>query len=315
MKSILGGRLREKEEEGEEEKGDKREISALPRFLVRSVAHERSFAGELPSPLGRRGEKGEGNSPCGNEATPRLPAWEQNDASPPRTGRRTRQCLVFPWRTRQQPRLLINSHLNTFGFLLTCSSGSWGIKGTTSKGASGAGSGRKPSGSRPVDPSLSSFSSPSPSVSKGRGVSVTKNSDYDSFILPFVSDTSFLEFCIKQSTSEVEMLLRENLGSMDPNHEFIDKFLNYKEFLPSDVLESAFQLQQSHNPSTGSGSHRHSNTTTATEADGAEEGLDGPSKGQGKKKGKKGQKVSASILGFNVISNRIMMGEIQSIQD
>ncbi|RZR73140.1 hypothetical protein BHM03_00020791 [Ensete ventricosum] len=210
-----------------------REISALPRFLVRSVAHERSFAGELPSPLGRRGEKGEGNSPCGNEATPRLPAWEQNDASSSRREER------------------------------------------------------------------GNASSP----------------HYDSFILPFVSDTSFLEFCIKQSTSEVEMLLRENLGSMDPNHEFIDKFLNYKEFLPSDVLESAFQLQQSHNPSTGSGSHRHSNTTTATEADGAEEGLDGPSKGQGKKKGKKGQKVSASILGFNVISNRIMMGEIQSIQD
>lgn len=111
------------------------------------------------------------------------------------------------------------------------------------------------------------------------------------------------------------MLLRENLGSMDPNHEFIDKFLNYKEFLPSDVLEIAFQLQKPHNPSTGSASHRNSNTTAATEADGAEEGLDGPSKGRVKKKGKKGQKVNASILGFNVVSNRIMMGEIQSIQD
>lgn len=136
-----------------------------------------------------------------------------------------------------------------------------------------------------------------------------------SFILPFVSDTSFLEFCIKQSTSEAEMLLRENLGSMDPNHEFIDKFLNYKEFLPSDVLEIAFQLPKSHNPSTGGASHHNSNMTAATEADGAEEGLEGPSKGRGKKKGKKGQKVSASILGFNVVSNRIMMGEIQSIQD
>ncbi|URD98913.1 GYF domain [Musa troglodytarum] len=204
------------------------------------------------------------------------------------------------------------------------SPGSWGIKGTTSKGASGAGSGQKPSGSRPVNQSLSSFSSPSPSVSKGRGVSVTKNSEATEFRdwcvnewirLTGTNDTSFLEFCIKQSTSEAEMLLRENLGSMDPNHEFIDKFLNYKEFLPSDVLEIAFQLQKSHNPSTESVSHRNSNTATATEADGAEEGLDGPSKGRAKKKGKKGQKVSASILGFNVVSNRIMMGEIQSIQD
>ncbi|THU74620.1 hypothetical protein C4D60_Mb04t35300 [Musa balbisiana] len=205
------------------------------------------------------------------------------------------------------------------------SSGSWGIKGTTSKGASGAGSGRKPSGSRPVDQSLSSFSSPSPSVSKGsRGVSVTKNSEAMEFRdwcvnewirLTGTNDTSFLEFCIKQSTSEAEMLLRENLGSMDPNHEFIDKFLNYKEFLPSDVLEIAFQLPKSHNPSTGGASHHNSNMTAATEADGAEEGLEGPSKGRGKKKGKKGQKVSASILGFNVVSNRIMMGEIQSIQD
>nr|XP_009397720.1 PREDICTED: uncharacterized protein LOC103982504 [Musa acuminata subsp. malaccensis] len=194
------------------------------------------------------------------------------------------------------------------------SSGSWGIKGTTSKGASGAGSGRKPSGSRPVDQSLSSFSSPSPSVSK-EAMEFRDWCVNEWIGLTGTNDTSFLEFCIKQSTSEAEMLLRENLGSMDPNHEFIDKFLNYKEFLPSDVLEIAFQLQKPHNPSTGSASHRNSNTTAATEADGAEEGLDGPSKGRVKKKGKKGQKVSASILGFNVVSNRIMMGEIQSIQD
>lgn len=34
--------------------------------------------------------------------------------------------------------------------------------------------------------------------------------------------------------------------------------------------------------------------------------------GGGKKKGKKGKKVSLSllVLGFNVVSNRIMMGEI-----
>ncbi|RRT84831.1 hypothetical protein B296_00007281 [Ensete ventricosum] len=295
MKSIFGGRLREKEEEGEEEKGDKREISALPWFLVRSVAHERSFAGELPSPHGRRGEKGEGNSPCGNEATPRLLAWEQNDASPPRAGR-----------NEAMPRLPVEN------------------EATDLSPRAGRRRMRRLAMDMACDFSLNDSVSYNFLFAEAmefrdwcvnEWIRLTGTNDYDSFILPFVSDTSFLEFCIKQSTSEVEMLLRENLGSMDPNHEFIDKFLNYKEFLPSDVLEIAFQLQKSHNPSTGSASHRHSNTTTATEADGAEEGLDGPSKGQGKKKGKKGQKVSASILGFNVISNRIMMGEIQSIQD
>ncbi|GMI91248.1 Essential for poteXvirus Accumulation 1 [Hibiscus trionum] len=35
----------------------------------------------------------------------------------------------------------------------------------------------------------------------------------------------------------------------------------------------------------------------------------------GKKKGKKGKKVSPAVLGFNVVSNRIMMGEIQVLED
>ncbi|KAK8551867.1 hypothetical protein V6N12_040487 [Hibiscus sabdariffa] len=39
---------------------------------------------------------------------------------------------------------------------------------------------------------------------------------------------------------------------------------------------------------------------------------DVPSREGGKKKGKKGKKVSPAVLGFNVVSNRIMMGEIQA---
>ncbi|KAF6166620.1 hypothetical protein GIB67_005482 [Kingdonia uniflora] len=39
------------------------------------------------------------------------------------------------------------------------------------------------------------------------------------------------------------------------------------------------------------------------------------SNGGGKKKGKRGKKVSPLVLGFNVVSNRIMMGEIQTIED
>ncbi|XP_074273271.1 protein ESSENTIAL FOR POTEXVIRUS ACCUMULATION 1 [Silene latifolia] len=117
-------------------------------------------------------------------------------------------------------------------------------------------------------------------------------------------DTSFLEFCLKQSKSEAEALLRENLGSFDPNHEFIEKFLNYKEMLPADVLETAFQSQ---------------NDQKAYN-DGAKDvisdyGVLGDSAKGGKKKGKKGKKVSPSVLGFNVVSNRIMMGEIQTLED
>ncbi|URD85907.1 GYF domain [Musa troglodytarum] len=209
------------------------------------------------------------------------------------------------------------------GFPPSQSSVSWGVKGTPSKGASGAGSGQKPSGSRPVDQSLSASPGPVVSVSKGRSVPTTKNSEAvefrdwcvnEWFRLTGTNDTSFLEFCIKQSTSEAEVLLRENIGSLDRNHEFIDNFLNYKEFLAPDVLETAFQSQKSRNTSEQNTSLRSSNTATDAE-EGLEDGLDGPSKGRGKKKGKKGQKVNPSILGFNVVSNRIMKGEIQSIED
>ncbi|CAN6202974.1 unnamed protein product [Urochloa humidicola] len=122
------------------------------------------------------------------------------------------------------------------------------------------------------------------------------------------NDISFLEFCIKQSTAEAETLLRENIGSLDRNHQFIDKFLNYKAFLSSEVIDMAFQA-----PSTrgarGDGTARAYPATAARGGMGADMELDGG----GKKKGKKGKKVSAAVLGFNVVSNRIMMGEIQNV--
>lgn len=123
----------------------------------------------------------------------------------------------------------------------------------------------------------------------------------------FLLDTSFLEFCLKQSRSEAEILLKENLGSFDPNHEFIEKFLNYKELLHADVLEIAFQ---SHHDQKASG-FGDTNSNDAGDRD----VLDGSTKGGGKKKGKKGKKVSPAVLGFNVVSNRIMMGEIQTLED
>ena len=116
------------------------------------------------------------------------------------------------------------------------------------------------------------------------------------------SDTSFLEFCLKQSRSEAEILLKENLGSYDRDYAFIDKFLNYKDFLPADVLEIAFQSRGDYKVSRDA-------ELGSNNADG------GTIKVVGKKKGKKGKKISSDVLGFNVVSNRIMMGEIQTIDD
>lgn len=112
------------------------------------------------------------------------------------------------------------------------------------------------------------------------------------------------------------MLLIENLGSFDPDHEFIDKFLNYKDFLPADVLEVAYRSQNSEKASYTSGMDNTSNFVEGLGSSdiGGAAATDASAKG-GKKKGKKGKKVSPSVLGFNVVSNRIMMGEIQSIED
>ncbi|KAF8714045.1 hypothetical protein HU200_028040 [Digitaria exilis] len=141
-------------------------------------------------------------------------------------------------------------------------------------------------------------SSAAPANQSGKGKSEASNKQ---------TDVSFLEFCIKQSTVEAETLLRENIGSLDRNHQFIDKFLNYKAFLSSEVIDMAFQA-----PSTrgarGDGAARANPATAARGGTGADMELDGG----GKKKGKKGKKVSAAVLGFNVVSNRIMMGEIQN---
>lgn len=135
------------------------------------------------------------------------------------------------------------------------------------------------------------------------------------FLSPLFTDTSFLEFCLKQSRSEAEILLVENIGSFDPNHSFIDKFLNYKDFLPSDILEIAFQSRKDQK-ATGLGP-RDMNPVEDDYEQGNVSAQDGSTAkgGGGKKKGKKGKKVSPSVLGFNVVSNRIMMGEIQTPED
>lgn len=111
------------------------------------------------------------------------------------------------------------------------------------------------------------------------------------------------------------MFLIENLGSFDPDREFIDKFLDYKEMLPADVLEIAFQSRNDQNVTGYSAGDVNSDGAGVGDIDrDVAAGPEGSAKG-GKKKGKKGKKVSSTVLGFNVVSSRIMMGEIQTAED
>ncbi|KAJ0981917.1 hypothetical protein J5N97_010172 [Dioscorea zingiberensis] len=203
------------------------------------------------------------------------------------------------------------------------SSSSWGVKNSPAKLAPGKPANRQKTGSnRSADYSLSP-SLPNGQL-KGRKDASTKNSEAmdfrdwcenELFRLTGTKDTSFLEYCLKQSASEAEMLLSANLGSLDRDREFIDKFLNYKEFLSSDVIEIAFQAQSSSKVTVATPGHTITSKATAGDFDAEMEvGIDGSSRGS-KKKGKKCKKVSPSVLGFNVVSNRIMMGEIQTVED
>lgn len=207
-------------------------------------------------------------------------------------------------------------------FPLLSSQGSWG-KNTPGKGNLGGSLSRqKSTGGRPAERSLSS----SPAL-KGKRDVLTKHSEAMDFRdwcesecvrLIGTKDTSFLEFCMKQSRSEAEILLTENLGSFDPDHEFIEKFLNYKDFLPVDVLDIAFQSRNDRKVAGfGPGDVNSVNDGTKDYSEQGSHSMvsDGSTKSAGKKKGKKGKKVSPAVLGFNVVSNRIMMGEIQTVED
>ncbi|RDX71157.1 mpd2, partial [Mucuna pruriens] len=197
------------------------------------------------------------------------------------------------------------------------SQGSWGSKSVPMKGNSPGSLSRQKSGSgKPTERSLSSSPASSHSQLKLKKDAMTKNSEAMDFRvwcenecvrLIGTKDTSFLEFCLKQSRSEAEMILIENLGSYDPDHEFIDKFLNYMDLLPSDILEIAFQTLNEKKVAGG----MISGNIDVLDLDYTE----GSFSKSGKKKGKKGKKVSSSVLGFNVVSNRIMMGEIQTAED
>nr|QHD64711.1 hypothetical protein [Oliveria decumbens] len=200
--------------------------------------------------------------------------------------------------------------------------GSWG-KSSPAKGALGVSVSRQKSMGNRTTEFTSSVSAHS--LPKGKKDAVSKQSEAVDFRnwcegecvrLIGTKDTSFLEFCLKQSRSEAEILLKENLGSYDPKHEFIEKFLNYKDFLPADVLEIALQCQNDQKVTGyGPGDVSSAVSSLGNSDQGKATAPDVTTKGGGKKKGKKGKKISSAVLGFNVVSNRIMMGEIQAVED
>lgn len=81
----------------------------------------------------------------------------------------------------------------------------------------------------------------------------------------------------------------------------------------ADVSETSFSdmLKSNNNPK-----KPEVNNSATLAAGSSESSLDGQGgKSGGKKKGRKGRQIDPALLGFKVTSNRIMMGEIQRVDD
>ncbi|KAL2608476.1 hypothetical protein R1flu_027049 [Riccia fluitans] len=142
-------------------------------------------------------------------------------------------------------------------------------------------------------------------------------------------DMTLVDFCISlPSVAETGEYLTQYLGSGPTVQSFKSEFLRRKEMMPSDVIRTVFPVSDavirddSLNKSNGKkGGDLKSKvvaslSSSTKEEDSASAEVDGISSKAGKKKGKKGKKVvDPSLLGFSVTSNRIMMGEIQHIED
>lgn len=76
----------------------------------------------------------------------------------------------------------------------------------------------------------------------------------------------------------------------------------------ADVLETSFSDMLKSNNKKPTPQESHASSQASEQADGA-------SGARNKKKGKKGRQIDPALLGFKVTSNRIMMGEIQRIED
>ena len=87
--------------------------------------------------------------------------------------------------------------------------------------------------------------------------------------------------------------------------------VNYRRassFSDADISEASFSDMLKSNSKKTAPMETHSSA-------GAPDPLDGTRGRSGKKKGKKGKQIDPALLGFKVTSNRIMMGEIQRIEE
>ncbi|KAL3676449.1 hypothetical protein R1sor_026397 [Riccia sorocarpa] len=140
-------------------------------------------------------------------------------------------------------------------------------------------------------------------------------------------DMTLVDFCISlPSVAEAGEYITQYLGSTPTVQSFKSEFLRRKELLPSDVIRTVFPVSdavirdESFSKSNGKKGGDLKSKLVASlgtkEEDNASAEADGNFSKPGKKKGKKGKKVvDPSLLGFSVTSNRIMMGEIQHIED
>lgn len=87
------------------------------------------------------------------------------------------------------------------------------------------------------------------------------------------------------------------------------RFRRTSSFGDADVSEASFIDMLKSNAKKSAPAETNSTTGFSEITDGAQGGRGG------KKKGKKGRQIDPALLGFKVTSNRIMMGEIQRIED
>ncbi|XP_024517879.1 uncharacterized protein LOC9662666 [Selaginella moellendorffii] len=127
-------------------------------------------------------------------------------------------------------------------------------------------------------------------------------------------DMTLLEFCLSlPSSAEAGEYLTQYLGSTANVQAFKSELLQRKELLPVEALRSVFTVSDAvisedwKQASRGQGQFYEKSKAAETEFQESK---------AGKKKAKKGKKVvDPSLLGFSVTSNRILMGEIQHVED
>ncbi|CAH9082518.1 unnamed protein product [Cuscuta epithymum] len=87
----------------------------------------------------------------------------------------------------------------------------------------------------------------------------------------------------------------------------------------ADVIETSFSdMLKNNNSGKKMGATQqdsHSPSMTGTISESADGGAHGGGARSSKKKGKKGRQIDPALLGFKVMSNRILMGEIQRVED